>query len=147
MPTLKDVRLREVPLYKVLSALSQSDYTISSSEEFTKLFKLKSIPDNYKLVSLDIKLLFTNVPLDSSIDIILNGIFDKKELTKDVESKNIRDLILLLIKNVHFTFNKNIFKQTDGAAMDSPLGPVLVGIIMVEIENTMVLGLRNHLYF
>ena len=92
-------------------------------------------------------MLFTNVPLDSSIDIILNGIFDKKELTKDVESKDIRDLILLLIKNVHFTFNKNIFKQTDGAAMDSPLGPVLVGIIMVEIENTMVLGLRNHLYF
>ena len=147
MSTLKDVRLREVPLYKVLSALSQSDYTISSSEEFTKLFKLKSIPDNYKLVSFDIKLLFTNVPLDSSIDTILNGIFDKKELTKDVESKDIRDLILLLTKNVHFTFSKNIFKQTDGAAMGSPLCPVLVGIIMVEIGNTMVLGLRNDLYF
>ena len=43
-----------------------------------------------------------------------------------------RDLILLFTKNVHFTFNKDIYKQKDGVAMSSPLRPVLAGIIMVE---------------
>ena len=61
-------------LAKVLSPLSQSDYTVSSSKEFTEIIKLKSIPDNHRLVSFDVKSLFTNVPLDSTIDIILNRI-------------------------------------------------------------------------
>ena len=49
-----------------------------------------------------------------------------------------RDLILLCTKNVHFTFNNDIYKQTDGVALGSPLGPVLAGIIMAELENTVV---------
>ena len=57
------------------------------------------------------------------------------------------DLTLLCAKNVHFTFNKDICEQIDGVTMGSPLGPVLAGIIMVELENTMVAGLSNHLYF
>ena len=32
---------------------------------------------------------------------------------------------LLCTKNVHFTFNKDIYKQTDGVAMGSPLDPVV----------------------
>ena len=49
-----------------------------------------------------------------------------------------RDLILFCTKNVHFTFNNDIYKQTDGVALGSPLDPVLAGIIMVELENTVV---------
>ena len=58
-----------------------------------------------------------------------------------------RDLILLCTKNVHFTFNNNIYKQTDRVAMGSPIGPVLADIIMVELENTMVPRLSNHFHF
>ena len=76
-------------LAKVLSPLSRSDYTVSSSKEFTEIIKLKSIPHNYKLVSFDVKSLFTNVPLDSTIDIILNRIHDKKELTTNTENVKI----------------------------------------------------------
>ena len=48
-------------------------------------------------------------------------------------------LILLCTKNIHFTFDNEIYKQTDGVAMGSPLGSVLAGIIMVELEKFMVL--------
>ena len=58
-----------------------------------------------------------------------------------------RDLIFLCTKNVHFTFNNNIYKQTDRVAMGSPIGPVLADIIMVELENTMVPRLSNHFHF
>ena len=58
-----------------------------------------------------------------------------------------RDLILFCTKNVDFIFNNDIYKQTDGVAMGSPLGPVLAGIIMVELENYMVPRLSNHLHF
>ena len=134
-------------LAKVLSPLSQSDYTVSSCKEFTEIIKLKSIPDNYKLASFYVKSLFTNSPLDSTIDISLNRIYEKKDLTVNIDRKDMRDLILLCTKNVHFTFNKDISKQTDGVAMGSPLGPVLAGIIIVELENTMVPRISNHLHF
>ena len=68
-------------------------------------------------------------------------------MTKNIKRKNMRELILSCTKNVHLTFNKDIYKQTDDVAMGPPLGPVLAGIIIVELENTMVQILSNHLYF
>ena len=50
-------------------------------------------------------------------------------------------------KCTYVTFNKDIYKQTDGVAMDTPLDPVLASIIMVELEKTIVQGLSNPLYF
>ena len=47
----------------------------------------------------------------------MNRIYDKKELTTNIERKDVRDLILFCTKNVHFTFNEDIYKQTDGVAM------------------------------
>ena len=58
-----------------------------------------------------------------------------------------KDLITLCTKNVPFTFNNEIHQQRDGVAMGSPLGPVLGGIIMVELENSIVSKLNSHLQF
>ena len=63
---------------KVLSPLSRSDYTFSSSKEFTEIIKFKYIPDNFKLASFDVKSLFRNVLSDSTTDFILNRISDNK---------------------------------------------------------------------
>ena len=59
-------------LGKVLLPLSQSDYTVSSSKELTEIINLKSIPDNHKLFLFDVKSLLTNVPLESTIEILYN---------------------------------------------------------------------------
>ena len=55
-----------------------------------------------------------------------------------------RDLLLLCTKNVHFSYNGDIYTQADGVAMGSPLGPVLPGIFMVELERTILPTLREH---
>ena len=49
-----------------------------------------------------------------------------------------KQLLTLCIKNVHFTYNNKIYQQNDGIAMGSPLGPVLSGMFMVELENSLV---------
>ena len=68
----------------------------------------------------------------------------KRELTTNIEYTVMRDPILFSTKNIQFTFNKDIYKQTDGVAMGSPLGPALAGIIMAELEKTLVSRLSNH---
>ena len=67
-------------LAKLLSPLNLSEYTIKNAKEFVQDFKRLHVPeDNYKLVSLDLSSLFTNVPLDYTIDVILRYIYIQKE--------------------------------------------------------------------
>ena len=55
-----------------------------------------------------------------------------------------RDLVLLCTKNVHFSYNGDIYTQADGVAIGSPLSPesstfmyiyIYIYIYMVELEQ------------
>ena len=111
------------------------------------MIKQQVIPRSYKLISFDVKSLFANVTLDRTIDIILKKIYSKHETTTNIGRKEMKDFITLSKKNVPFTFNNEIQQQRDGAAMGSPLGPVPAGIIMVELDNSIVPKLNCHLHF
>ena len=52
-------------------------------------------------------------------------------------------LLALCTKNVHFSFNNEIYIQTDGVAMGSPLGPVIENTFMSEFETTFVSKFRG----
>ena len=57
--------------------------------------------------------------------------YHKHEITINIGCQEMKHFITLCTKNVLFTFNKNIYQQRDNIAKGSPLGPVLVEIIMV----------------
>ena len=77
--------------------------------------------------------LFPNVPLDTTIKIILKRIYYNNEITISITKKEMKELILLCTKGVHFTFDGKTYVQTNGVAMGLPLGPVISGIFMVVI--------------
>ena len=54
-----------------------------------------------------------------------------------------KQLLVLCIKNVHFTFNGETYIQKDGVAMGSPLGPVLANVFMSHLEETIVPKLKD----
>ena len=110
---------------------------------FTKRVKKMTIPPEHKMVSFDVVSLFTNVPLDETIDIITKRIYDKKEINTDIPKKEMRELLYLCTKNAHFTLNSKTYLQVDGVAMGSLLGPVLANIFMVEIERNIIPTLSN----
>ena len=72
------------------------------------------------------------------IDVILKPIYNKNEFSTSTPKQQMRDLFLLCTKNVHFSFNEDIFIQAHGVAMGSPMGPVLAGIFIVELERTIL---------
>ena len=61
-------------LAQLLSPLAKSRYTLNSTKDFINKVKDIRIPDGYTMVSFDVVNLFTNVPLDRTIEIILKKI-------------------------------------------------------------------------
>ena len=127
----------------LLAPLSKSEFTIKNTKEFVKYIQKQKVPYGYKMVSFDVASLFTNVPLKETIEIILKRICINKEIITDIPKQEMKELLILCTKNVHFTFNNDTYIQVDGVAMGSPLGPVLANIFMVEVETSVIPNVSN----
>ena len=132
-------------LAKLLSPLSTSEYTVANNTEFINPIKRMNIPKDYSFISFHVKLSFTYVPLDFAINFILRRIYNENEIHTNIKRSEMKELLLLCTKNVHFTFNNDIYQQCDGVAIGSPLGQVIAGIFMVELERTLLPRLTEYM--
>ena len=89
--------------------------------------------------------LLTNVPSEDTINIILKRIYEKREIVTDIPKCQMRKLLYICTKNVHFTFSNKIYIQNDGVAMGLPLGPVLANVFMGELETALIPKLSSKL--
>ena len=71
------------------------------------------------MASLDITSLFTNIPLDETISICSNELFDIKQYVSNLDRASFEKLLRFATKESFFIFNKNFYKQLDGVAMGS----------------------------
>ena len=85
--------------------------------------------------SLDIESLFTKIPLDKTIDISVENLYNDNENPPNISKHDFRNLLNIATKESFFTFNNNYYKQEDGVAMGSPLGPALANIFMCSFES------------
>ena len=131
-------------LAKLLSPLSTSEYTVANNTEFINHVKRMKIPKD-SFISFDAKSIFTYVSLDFTINVILNRAYNENEIHTNIKRSEMKELLLLCTKNVHITLNNDIYQQRDGVAMASPLGPVIPGIFMVELERTLIPRLTEYM--
>ena len=68
-------------LAELLKPLTKSEYSIDSTKNFVDRIKQKRLPEDYELVSFDVVSLFTSVPLDYTISLILDKIYNDKNQT------------------------------------------------------------------
>ena len=99
------------------------------------------------MVSYDVKSLFTNVPLDCTSDIILGRIYKKNEIVTSITKNEMKEMLMLYTKNVHFTFESKRCEQTNGVAMGTPLGLALWTLFMIELENLLLPNLTKYIRF
>ena len=64
-----------------------------------EIIKHKKVPEGFEMVSFDVKSLFTNVPLETTIEIILIRIYTNHELTSSLVKKEMKELLLLRAKS------------------------------------------------
>ena len=98
----------------------------------------QKVPNGHKMVSFEVVSLFANFPLDITLEIILKRMYDNNKISTFITKKEMKELILLCTKGLHFTFDGKTHVKTNGVAMGSPLGPGLLGIFIVELENNLI---------
>ena len=90
---------------------------------------------NSEMESLDVDPLFTNIPLEETIDICTNTLFENTEKVEGLSNVEFKELLSLATKESYFIFNGKLYKQVDGVAMASPLGPTLANTFLVHFEK------------
>ena len=133
-------------LSKLLSPLPQSRNTVKKHYRIHCRIK-QQLSQEHRMVSFDVKSLFTNVQLDRTIDIILKRIYEKNEIVTSITKSEMKEMLILCAKNVHFTSESRTYVQADVVAMGSPLGPVLVDIFVIKLENSLLPNLTKYISF
>ena len=85
-------------------------------------------------MSYDVCRLFTNIPLNESIDLAVDIIFDNNQ-SMCITKPQLKKVFVFAISLTHFLFNNEIYDQIDGVAMGSPLCPALANLFMGYHEN------------
>ena len=119
-----------------LKSLCKSEYTIKDTHSFAKLIKeLPPLKEDEEDVSYDIESLFTNIPINDTIDYILDQIYVQHKL-KPISRKLIfKRLLIKLSTEVTFTCNSKFCKQADGFTMGGPLSVTFSDIYMTKMER------------
>ena len=113
-------------LCNLLSPLVPNDY--SGKDTFSFFFQIKNLSKRF-LASYDVTSLFTNIPLQETIGLVINLIFNHNP-NLNITRKELKKLLLFATSQTHFIFNSKFYNQIDGVAMGSPLAPVLANIFM-----------------
>ena len=115
-------------LVSVLQPISTNQHSVKESFNFADWAK-KYKHNNRIMCSLDVCLLFTNVPLDETIDIALDKLYSLSD-PPTLPHAVLQKLLEFATKKSHFLFDGQYYDQIDGVAMGSPLGPVLANIFV-----------------
>ena len=145
--------LSQIPtlIYELTKTIKQlitpylpSKYNTKSTHELIQiLHTLKS--NNVILASLDVENLFTNVPVNKTIDIILNNIYNNTSQPPLKTNPNILwKLLLTCTTEVPFHNHlSNIYVQTDGVSVGSVLGSIISNFYMSNLENKIFKSIRK----
>ena len=84
---------------------------------------------------LDVDARFTNIPLEKTIDICTNALFENTKKEKSLSKIEFKELLSLATKESYFIFNGKLYKYVAGVAMGSLLGSALANAFLVHFEK------------
>ncbi|CAF1936052.1 unnamed protein product [Rotaria magnacalcarata] len=107
------------------------DNSMNNASEFvTKITKI-NMEEDENLASLDVQDMFTNIPLTSAVDLVINRIENSTTFNESTLSKtDLKKLLILSFSNNSTEFNKKIYKQKRNLPMGNCLSPILADLYL-----------------
>ena len=120
-------------LVPIMSPLTSNQFTVH--DPFSLADKVSSFCPDHFMASLHVESLFTNIPLNEVIDICIDDSFSDTNTIHNIDGNDMRELLTLAAYESFFIFDQVMYRQTDGAAMGSPLGPILANAFFCHFEK------------
>ena len=125
-------------LAKVLRPLvGKSLYHIKNTRDFVNRVREVTLLPGESLCSYDVTALFTSVPIDPALKMI-KDLLEQDETLQDKTVLSVHNIIELLgfyLYNTSFSFQNKFYEQVEGAAMGSPVSPIVAKLYMEYFER------------
>ena len=115
-----------------LSSVTFNEFTVKDSFAFAD--EIVHQDSKIFMGSLDVDSLFTNIPLEETINICTNLLYDNEDVIEGINKSEFKNLLSLATQESYFIFNDVLYKQKDGVAMGSPLGPTMANVFLSFYE-------------
>ena len=116
-----------------LKPLSVNQYIIDDPLGFSKEIRKHPVLEDDILVSYDFTSLFTNVPVQETINILIDKAFTDNWFNSTYDQ--LTQLLRMASTDQLFQFDGQLYEQCEGVAMESPLGPLLANVFMCHLEE------------
>jgi len=103
--------------------------TTTLANDLTKL----KLDENHRMITLDIKDLYVNIPISETIRITKTLI---SKHNNEQTTNQITMLLETILKQNYLSFQGNIYQPTKGVSMGSPISGIMAEIFLQHIENT-----------
>ncbi|XP_072024912.1 uncharacterized protein [Amphiura filiformis] len=125
-------------LAEILGPLvGNTDHHVVNSKQLAEEMTGVLIEENDIFNSHDVVSLFTNTPIDKSLDIIKDRLEKDKTLNTrtNLTPDDIIQLLQFVLTTTYFSFRGSIYRQVFGAAMGSPVSPIVANLFMEWLEQ------------
>ena len=112
-------------LCDLLSPLVPNDYSCKDTFSFVSQIKNANLSKKF-LVFYNVTSLFTNIPLQETIDLAINLIHNYNR-NLNITKKNLKKIFLFATSQTHFIFSSKFYNQTDGVAMATVPSNIFMG--------------------
>ena len=104
-------------LVPILKPLATNEFAVKDSFHFAE----EIVDQQHDLItgSFDVDSLFTNIPLQETIEICTNELFKECETVEGLIKTEFKELLSLATKDSHFIFDGTLYKPIDGVAMEN----------------------------
>ena len=123
-------------LAKILKPLvGKSPHHVQNNQDFLDSIRGIKIKPEECIMSYDVSALFT-LPIKPAINIIEQQLKEDKDLHSRTNMKihHIISLLRFCLNNSYFSFQGRFYQQTEGAAMGSPISPIVANLFMEDLE-------------
>ena len=125
-------------LARILKPLvGMSTHHLQNTKDFIQQLKEVKLQQDETIISYDVKALFTSVPIQPVLNIIKNKLENDQQLQHrtSMSVSQITSLLEYCLRSTYFVFQGEYYEQLEGAAMGSPLSPIIANIYMEEFET------------
>ena len=134
-PSCKLAKFLQTTLTKKLGF--RAARAIINTSHLIEQIKNIKITQHTKILSLDIRNLYTNIPVKETIDIVKQFLERNTdgEHIDDTDMENLIDLIKIVTEQNFFNFQNNQYSMNDGLSMGSALSGLLAEFFMNNLED------------